>query len=183
MDTPQPIVLVGGRSQRFGRDKLREPHGDGWLVDRAINALRTVFGPKVLLAGPCDPQVARRGDGVIHDLTPHAGPLGGIASALAQYRALFVLPGDLPNVNAHLVRTLAHDAAQHPDAWAVLAHTGAPEPCVGVYRAAALETLRGRLAQGLRGLHDALPAQHVRWMPCDPAVLRNANRPEDLASG
>ncbi len=78
----QPIVLVGGSSRRFGRDKLREPLGGGWLVDRPIAALREVFGGHVRLVGACHPEVARRGDGVIPDSHPGTGPVGGIVSAL-----------------------------------------------------------------------------------------------------
>ena len=55
MEEIQPIVLVGGSSRRFGRDKLREPVAGpdgsvGWLVDRPIAALRGVFG-RVVMGG------------------------------------------------------------------------------------------------------------------------------------
>ncbi len=55
--TIQPVVLVGGRSTRFGRDKLREPVGCARepLVQRPIRALRAVFGPRVMLVGECHP--------------------------------------------------------------------------------------------------------------------------------
>ena len=38
-----PIVLVGGKSRRFCRDKLIEPIGDSVLVALPINVLRSVF--------------------------------------------------------------------------------------------------------------------------------------------
>ena len=53
----QPVVLVGGQSSRFGRDKLIESvHGE-LLVSRPINALRAVFGNRVAIVGECDQQV------------------------------------------------------------------------------------------------------------------------------
>src|SRR5262245_59553696 len=82
LDVFQPIVLVGGKSTRFGRDKLREVVGDGWLVDRPIAALREVFGARVAVVGECDDEVAQRGDRVITDRFPGVGPIGGIVSAL-----------------------------------------------------------------------------------------------------
>ena len=86
----QPIVLVGGKSRRFGRDKLREPWGsDGRvLVQYPIEALRGVFGRRVKLVGACDPTVEQLADGVIADLHPGVGPMGGIVSALAQWHGL-----------------------------------------------------------------------------------------------
>ena len=61
LDLIQPVVLVGGKSRRFGRDKLREPIGESraeWLVDRPIRALREVFGARVAVVGECDADVA-----------------------------------------------------------------------------------------------------------------------------
>lgn len=121
--TITPVVLVGGRSRRFGRDKLREPvagaAGAGglaspsgpWLVDRPVAALRVVFGPRVAAVGECDPQVAARFDRIIDDRHPGAGPIGGIVSALAAAGeaegdggAVFVLAGDLGAITAAEVR-------------------------------------------------------------------------------
>ncbi len=187
MEPVQPIVLVGGSSRRFGRDKLREPlsaANDEWLVDRSIAALRAVFGPVVKLVGRCDPLVLARGDGGIEDTYADRGPIGGIVSALEQGRAAFVLAGDLPNITADVVFRIMTSAAHAPTAWAVLARSDRLEPCVGLYRSAALPALTSRLhdAAGRRSLHDALPAEHVVGVECGSEHLVNANVPEDLAT-
>ncbi len=185
MQVVQPIVLVGGRSRRFGRDKLREVVGredgrDVWLVDRAIGALRAVFGRCVLLVGECDPLVAARGDAVLTEAQRGAGPVGGIVAALERHAEVFVLPGDLPAVTPAVMREILAAAQGSPRAWAVLARTDRLEPCVGVYRAAALATLRERLVSGRRSLHDALAPGHVVVVDMDGAALANANTPGDL---
>ncbi len=189
MEKLRPIVLVGGRSVRYGRDKLREVAGswDGrerWLVDVPIAALRAVFGSCVLLVGECDVEVAARGDGVMRDEFPGVGPIGGIVSALRQEGAVLVLPGDLPRVSERVVREIRLVAERSPGAWAVLARTDRLEPCVGVYRAAALEPLMERVRGGngpRRSLHDALPERHVALVDVAAAALANANTPEELA--
>lgn len=180
MDAVQPIVLVGGQSTRFGRDKLREPLGDGWMIDRPIGTLRRVFGPIVAVVGRCHPDVAGRADRVIEDRYPGVGPIGGILSALEHHPAVFVSAGDMPSLTADAIHAILHAAREDPDAWAVLARSTRPEPCVGLYRASARPTLAERLAQGRASLHDALPPERVRWVTLDPARLANVNTPADL---
>jgi molybdopterin-guanine dinucleotide biosynthesis protein A len=179
----QPVVLVGGRSRRFGRDKLREPLGSGeWLVDRPIAALRAVFGPIVAAVGECDAAVAARFDRVIRDLHPGAGPIGGIVSALECSRsAVFVLAGDLPCITSDAVRDVLLHAKATPPAWAVMASADRVEPCVALYRPPAAATLAQRLAAGQRSLHDAIPREHLATVAVPAALLANANEPRDLA--
>ncbi len=187
-DLIQPIVLVGGRSQRFGRDKLREPVGnsDAWLVDRPIAALRTVFGARVGLVGDCHPDVARRGDLIIPDWYPGAGPAGGILSALEETGGdVFVLAGDLPFITPVTVLGLLRAAQSAPAAWAVLAvaddtPTGEAsriEPCIGLYRHVVTDTLAARLEAGRRSLHDLLAATLVYRVPVPPRDVLNVNTP------
>lgn len=188
----QPVVLVGGRSRRFGRDKLREPlgpptaddSGSSWLVDRPIGALRAVFGRHVALVGDCDAAVRSRADLHWPDLHPGAGPAGGVLTALERAGGdVFVLAGDMAAVTEATVRRVLAAAGGAPEAWVVLGRTDRPEPCLGVYRRDMAEVLRGRLADGAEprlSLHDAPPAGRVAWAAVDAAEAANVNRPEDL---
>lgn len=179
-----PVVLAGGRSTRFGSDKLRTPWEGGMLVDAPIGALRAVFGAPVALAGSCHESVAARGDLVIPDRAPGRGPLGGIVSALEHplgAHGVFVLAGDLPHISAHEVRLIWNRALERADAWAVIADSGRPEPCIGVYRPAALSALTERLAAGKPSLHDALPPERVVRVTIEAARARNVNEVRDLA--
>jgi molybdenum cofactor synthesis domain-containing protein len=181
----QPIVLVGGQSRRFGRDKLREPWEGGWLVDRPIAALAAVFGPRVAAVGQCDPAVSRRAHMVIDDRRPGAGPIGGIISALEQVEGgVFVLAGDLPRVSPEAVRRVLSASLESPGAWAVLAGRPlSPEPCFGLYRKSALAALAAALEAGAHRLGEALPCERVRLVELPRAWTTNANRWEDLQGG
>lgn len=184
----QPIVLVGGRSRRFGRDKLRESMRDYGqvvlMVDQPIGALREVFGTRVAVVGECHEAVAQRADLVIEDHYPGIGPIGGIVSALEQSEGdVFVLPGDLPWVTADAVRSIVDTAANCPEAMAVLASSDRLEPCIGVYRQSALAILRNRIACEQRRLHDALPDDRVVRVPMDAAVIANVNTQDALRLG
>jgi molybdopterin-guanine dinucleotide biosynthesis protein A len=180
----QPIVLVGGRSRRFGRDKLRQPMEDGtWLVDRPIAVLRAVFGPRVAVVGECDAAVAARADLVIADTHPGVGPIGGVLSALEATKCeVFVLAGDLPLITVDAVRTVLCAAESLPSALAVLATTDGirVEPCIGVYRTDAMTHLHRRLLAGQPSLFDAVPANLASKVRVDGLAASNVNRPEDL---
>ncbi|MCC6971134.1 MAG: molybdenum cofactor guanylyltransferase [Phycisphaerales bacterium] len=176
----QPVVLVGGKSSRFGRDKLREPMHDGVLVQRPINALRSVFGPRVMLVGDCDPTLLPLADGIIHDRHPGVGPIGGVISALACANSpVFVAAGDMPNIDAATINALLAAFATNPAALALFAGDPAPHPTLAIYRAESLPILRERLARHQRALHSALPADRVVLVQCDPRALANVNTPGD----
>lgn len=181
-DSIAPVVLVGGRSRRFGRDKLLEPWGSGVLVHHPIRALREVFGNRVLLVGDANPALAPLADGILPDLHPGAGPLGGIITALRSTRLdVFVLAGDLPNVDPPLVRRVLAAASENPARSAILAAGDHPEPCIGLYRRAALDVLEPRLRRAELALHAALTELDALAIPCEPRLLANINHPSDAA--
>lgn len=187
----QPIVLVGGRSSRFGRDKLRERlpgSANVWLVDRPIAALREVFGARVAVVGECHPDVRTRGDLVIEDQYPGVGPAGGILAALeATTGDVFVLSGDLPAITPQVVRRVMHAASEGTVAWAVLAVSpgrdglrSGLEPCIGVYRRACARLLRSSIAGGRRSLYDMVPQHHLATVAIDGQAAVNLNTTDAL---
>jgi molybdopterin-guanine dinucleotide biosynthesis protein A len=188
-----PVVLVGGRSVRFGRDKLREPlpHEVGapagaLLVDRPIAALRAVFGPVVAVVGKCDAAVAGRADRRIEDRYPGAGPIGGIVSALeGTGGAVFVLAGDLAWITEGVVRRVVgapEVAGAGAGVWAILGKTDRLEPCVGIYRQGATDCLRAAIMDGRRALHLAIPPERLLTVHLDAQDVRNVNSPRDLSA-
>lgn len=181
----QPVVLVGGKSLRFGRDKLREPWGNSGnpLVQRPIDALREVFGPRVKLVGHCHASLLPLGDGTLPDLHPHIGPIGGIASALVGSRcSIFVLAGDMPSfTSTEIRRLLAKAETARTPAWAVLASADGVHPCAGVYTLDALPILQARIARDEHGLMHAIPEPHRLLVECPAHTLANVNHPTDIA--
>ncbi len=182
LESIQPIVLVGGKSRRFGRDKLQEPIGSGAtpLVQCAIDVLREVFGRRVMVVGECHAHVQSLADGMIADSFPGIGPIGGITSALrACGGAVFVLAGDMPTFSAESAQRVLAAALANPTAHAVLASTDRVHPCAGIYTAAALKALEARIADGLYQLSSALDPAVVIEVACDARSLVNINHPQD----
>lgn len=179
----QPVVLVGGKSARFGRDKLREPLGaEGlWLVQRPILSLRAVFGPRVRIVGDCHSDIVAFADGVLPDQFPGVGPIGGILSALVACQGpVMVLAGDMPDFSAHEVGCVIAAAEAHPEADAVLAAHGGLHPCAGLYRLTAAPALRRAVESQMYRLLDTLCRLRVVECPVAEAATRNVNRPADL---
>ena len=178
----QPIVLVGGRSQRFGRDKLREPWGNAGrvLVQYPIDALRSVFGCRVKLVGACDPAIEQLADGVIPDLHPGVGPIGGIVSALAHWSGpVFVLAGDMPSFSGSAIVAILLHAERHPNAKAVMAFSGRLNPCAGIYTQQARSVLEARIFSGRHALLTALDAGALHSVPVPAEAAINVNHPMD----
>ena len=176
----QPIVLVGGKSRRFGRDKLREPWGEPGevLVQRPIEALRSIFGPRVKLVGECDPSILPLADGIIPDKHAGVGPMGGFVSALLHWGGpVFVLAGDMPSFAASDGWSILHAAELRRDCLAVLAATDRPHPCAGFYLAAALPVLSDCLARGDYRLATAIPERATLMVLVAAGSVTNLNAP------
>jgi molybdopterin-guanine dinucleotide biosynthesis protein A len=187
------VVLAGGRSSRFGRDKLVERIGDRPLLALAVDAVSAVAADVVVVAHAplvALPEAAR----VVTDPVPFEGPLAGLATGL---RALepgtqdaIVVGGDMPTlVPAVLARLLeALDLPEQPSV-AVLADDERPRPLPMAIRRdaglAAVDRLLGSGERRLRALLDALPTIVIppdAWRTDDPtgASLLDVDVPEDL---
>lgn len=185
------IVLAGGRSRRFGRDKLAERVGGTPLLDRAVQGLAAVTTEVIVVAAPgMDPPVPA-GVRVTHDETPFDGPLAGCLAGLAEAREPIVLiaGGDMPtmqpDVLAAMLRALTSSSA---DA-CVLEQAGQHRPLPMAIRtgtATALVTrLLGERERRLGAILDRLIVRSLpegEWRPLDPeaGTLRDVDVPDDL---
>lgn len=188
------IVLAGGRSLRFGRDKAVEPIAGEPMIRRVIRRSAEGIGASeimVVVSGleraaelPLDP--AER---IVADLFSDSGPLGGIYTGLLSARTewALVVACDLPFVCAALLR---HMAGCRGEVDAVVpAVDGMPEPTHALYSKRCLPAIKGRLdARELKtsGFLDDVAVRYVRDDEAkrfDPDLLSlfNVNRPEDFA--
>ena len=121
-NAPSPIVvlLAGGRSARFGRDKLLEPVDGLAVIARVARAARPIAS-RLVLSAP-EARLAElqpllpHGTGAVPDAPAvwGPGPGGAIASVLAQSedRPVLFLPSDMPWLSEGAIRHLAEVAAR-----------------------------------------------------------------------
>lgn len=185
------VVLAGGHSTRFGRDKALATLGGRTLLDRAVSCLRGVCDGRVLVSsgdGISRPLVA---DGQIADVVPEGGPLAGIAAALLALRdeasAVAVLAVDHVAPSAALLALLAQ---RRDDAACATVIVGEwLQPLHAVWSTDVADDVTAAVTGGvsspsawLAGRDDVvvLDEATVRSVGLDPAATRDADVPDDL---
>jgi molybdopterin-guanine dinucleotide biosynthesis protein A len=183
------VILAGGRSSRFGRDKLAEPIDGRPLLDHAIDAVRLLASEILVVAGP-DATPAVAGDvRIVHDPVAFEGPLVGARAGLAAASESVVLlvGGDMPGLVDAVLESMV--ALLGPADAVVLEHEDRPRPLpMAVRRERALAAVEGLLAQGERRLRAVIEVLETRtieettWRALDPngATLRDIDTEADL---
>jgi molybdenum cofactor guanylyltransferase len=106
------IVLIGGRSSRFGTDKVVASFKGKNLVDHVVDVITPLFD-EVILIGNRRPELHPHR--VVEDIYPGCGPLGGIYTALtvAGTPRSFVFAADMPNLNRDLINYMISESRDH----------------------------------------------------------------------
>lgn len=190
------IVLAGGRSSRFGSDKLAADFDGTSLLDRAVAGVAAVVDEVVVALAPdAERTVTAVGRPVrfVADPERHGGPLVGLLAGLevVDQPLVLVAGGDMPDLRANVLSLLVRSLrASDPSVGAVALRSRggiAPLP-VAVRTGAATDVARRLIADGerrLRSLFDHLPTrilEEAEWRPLDPdeATLHDVDVPADL---
>jgi molybdopterin-guanine dinucleotide biosynthesis protein A len=186
------IVLAGGRSSRFGRDKLAEPIDGRPLLHHPIAAVRAITGEIVVVAAPGHEPALPDGIRLVHDATAFEGPLAGLAAGLEALDpaigSAVVVAGDMPSLQPAVLSRLLAALGPRLDL-AMLEVSGEPVPLpMAVRREPALAAASQALAGGerrLRALSGVLRTSVIAertWREDDPpgATLRDIDTPADL---
>jgi len=198
LDDVTGIVLAGGRSSRFGADKLTAELDGRPLLHHAVEALAAVVDPLVVVAAPgVDPalpaSLAAR-IRVVHDPASESfgGPLVGLAAALAAVETptVLVVAGDMPRMVPVVLRRLATAAGPaRPAVHLEVPGRVQPLPLALDVDAArrAVPAVLERGDRALRGLLRELGATAIPapvWLALDPgaATIVDIDRPADLGS-
>ena len=191
------IVLAGGRSSRFGADKLAAMVEGRPLLEAAIAGVAAVASDIIVVIAPGDERVLPGGPSVraIVDPESFGGPLVGLLAGLeATAQPLVVVAGgDMPSLSAAVLGLMLRSMTTADDAFGavILERLGRRQPLPAVVRTgSAIELARQLVAHGersLRSLFERLPTRTLEegeWRPLDPdgATLRDIDRPSDLDS-
>ncbi len=176
-------MLVGGQSSRMGRDKALLPWSGATLAQAVAEAVRAAAGNVALVGSPSRHE--HLGYGIVPDLYPGEGPLGGILTALRHSTADWnlIVACDMPGLRADFLRQLL-DAAGccAGDALVPAGPSGLPEPLCAAYHRRSRQSLCTAFARGVRKLAAALEeVRAVAWPVPEVSYFQNVNTPEDWA--
>lgn len=155
------FVLVGGRSERMGRDKALLEVGGKPLLLRTVGLLRTCV-VEVALLGPPE-RYAGFGIPVYPDRIPGRGPLAALCTGLetSPYEWNAFLACDLPFLEGRFVRKLLERAlAAHSDAVVPRTQEGW-QPLCAAYHRRCLPVFHQALRRPTVGIVDLLPRLRV----------------------
>jgi molybdopterin-guanine dinucleotide biosynthesis protein A len=188
------IILAGGRSSRFGSDKLATTLDGRPLLHHAIEAVAAVTQEVIIVAAPgvepAIPETLGTRLQVVHDPEPFGGPLVGLTAALLviETPTVLVVGGDMPRLVPAVLRRLA--GATGPGRLAVVLEVpGRVQPLpMALDTQAARTAAAAVLDRGGRSLRELLreigaasiPAPV--WLSLDPAgaTIVDVDRPADL---
>ena len=165
----KPVVLAGGRSKRFGGDKLFYTIDGKPLIKYTIESVEKTFNTKpIVIASPGNVKKIKKIDPKleIHIDKQLGGPITGVLKALEIHDKVMVFGGDMPCIRSDLVheilsRTLLGYTVVVPG-W----RNGYVEPLHAYYSRQAEPYLRRLYLQGMRSLSQA-----VRLIPGTLIVL------------
>lgn len=199
--TVTAIVLAGGRSTRFGADKLAAPLGQATVLGATIDSLAGVVDG-VIVAGPSLPEgfASDTPVALVRDRTPFDGPLVALVNVLEPAQpdppdVAIVVGGDMPRLVPRVLVAMLDALDADPSIEAVLlgrAAAGAQSPrqvlplAVRVWsarRAALLAVDEGH--RSLQSFVDRLTFVELDpalWLPLDPdaATLTDIDTRADL---
>jgi molybdopterin-guanine dinucleotide biosynthesis protein A len=190
------IVLAGGRSRRFGSDKLAaEIHGRQ-LLELAIEQVAAVSDEVIVVLAPGDERILPSSTVTVRrvaDPELHGGPLVGLLAGLevADQPIVVLAGGDMPTLSPAVLAAMIRALVASETSWGavILASRGDRPPLPAALRTGAATDVARRLVgdgeRRLRSLFERLPTRALEegeWRPLDPAetTLQDVDRPADL---
>jgi molybdopterin-guanine dinucleotide biosynthesis protein A len=194
------LLVAGGASQRFGRDKATTPLLAGVAPSRDPFPVPTLaaYARARLEAAGLQVVVAARGRRLFPELPavddgPGGGPAAGLLGAAEAYpeTSFVALACDLPAVPSALLAWLGRRQADLAlPSWHDAEGAERLEPLCALYRPAALTVMRARALAGRFDLHGLADISGLRVERVGPELLSafgtpaklflNVNRPADL---
>jgi molybdenum cofactor guanylyltransferase len=167
----EAFLLAGGKSSRMGRDKALLEFSGAPMIQRTADLLTALVTKTTLVISstqsdnPADTnRYSNFGLPTLVDSWPSFGPLGGIATALAnaQSKWCLILACDMPFLTKEWLASLLSYSAQ-PETKAlkpidvIIPETNRGlEPLCAIYRATCAPILAASLDRGVRKVTDAL---------------------------
>jgi molybdopterin-guanine dinucleotide biosynthesis protein A len=185
------IILAGGKSVRFGHDKVSEKIGKTSLIEQVISRI-DLLSKEIVIVTAKERSFAQLANHpkiqIVSDIFPGQGSLGGIYTGLVKSNSFYnlVVAADMPFLNQPLLRYMVEVAdgfdfvLPHINDWF--------EPLHAVYSKNCIAPIKSILEQGKKVIVELFNYVKVRYVEAgevdrfDPRHLSffNINTREDL---
>lgn len=174
-------ILAGGCSTRMGSDKARLKVGKTTLLERVANAAEPIAS-SITVVGRHGQHFGDVTFGILRDIRPDAGPLGGLESALVHVREdwLLLLACDTIGIQTGILKRLIE--ASCGDADVVMYETPQLQPLIALYSKRLLPAVQRRLDKGERSMQGLVGTVRCRML-CPPPeweTVENLNTAKDV---
>lgn len=180
------IVLAGGKSTRFGRDKSQAIFKGYTLLKKAIRIIEPLV--QTILISSNNPQHKSYSYPVVEDCIKNIGPLGGILSSLkeSQTERNLILSVDMPMMSSNYLKYLIDKSERN--AITIGADTNDQiHPLCGIYKLEIIPYIEANIIKeqySLYNLINSIPNTRVVEAPVKSffytdQIFKNINTAED----
>jgi molybdopterin-guanine dinucleotide biosynthesis protein A len=179
-------ILVGGKSTRFGSDKVFLQLGNQNVTALLYQRLSSLFHTVQVVAAIHKP-LPLQNVNILYDRTPGLGPLGGLLTALenTQDDYTFILPCDLPFIQTEMIDLLWQN---RNDADVIIpCHGNKTEPLSAFYHKRCIPFIKQSLREGKRNMRSFYMDLKIQKVDFEPhfrkeeiqRMFTNINFPSD----
>lgn len=135
------IILAGGKSRRFGEDKVTYPLNGKPLIQNVIEVVEKVT-ENIIIVTNTPEKLNFLGYPKFADIFPNSGPMGGIYTGLTFSRSNYnlVLPSDMPYISVECFEYLIRNA--NGSDIIIPEHDNLLEPLCAIYAKSCLATIK-----------------------------------------
>ncbi len=181
------IILAGGKSNRYGKNKAFELVDGIPIIERIIRVLKEVFSDIIIITNSKE-EYRQFNLRLYEDIIKGLGPIGGIYTGLKNIdcRGGFFVACDMPFLNAAFIRYMIsiwndEDVVVPRFGWKI-------EPLHAIYSKACIPYIEELIKREIYQIRSIFNKTKVRYVQeeeitqFDPSFsfILNINRPEDL---
>jgi len=182
------VILAGGASKRYGKNKAFLKIGSARLIDSILQEMKTIFKRVILITNEKEKYEYLEVP-MVEDHVKGLGPLGGIYTGLMSIpdEAGFFVACDMPFINRQLVRYMVDIKGNHRAVVPSVADN--IEPLHAIYFRSCLKSIRHLIDSKryqVRLFYDNIPVRYVkedeiRKFCCPSKAFLNINTPDEFA--
>ncbi len=159
----KPIILVGGKSRRFGSDKFFLKVKGNTIFKRTYTILKSVFVEEPVFVGRLSLMPHYE---FYPDLIPNIGPIGGLYTALKIFSCdyVFLVACDMPFIKRELLLYMFNNLDYSKEVYIPKLSNGYIEPLFAFYSRRLLPKIEENIGKGMFKLSYLIEESKTQYL-------------------